>query len=354
MNNKTLVILTPGFASSEDDTTCLPPQQVIVRALKKKYPSLNVIVLALEYPYRKGNYEWHGINVISFNGINKRRFQKLLLWRSVWHQLKKLKLQNDIIGILNFWLGEAAFVGSRFAKRNNIKHYTWVLGQDAKAGNKYFSRMNPKGLELIALSDFIAAEVFKNYQIKIESVIPVGIDNIMFDEICEQRDIDVMGAGSLIALKQYDIFISVIHQLKQSFPNIRSVICGKGDEEKKLQILIDKYDLKDNIILKGEIPHYEVIQLMQRTKVFLHTSSYEGFGSVCAEALYAGCHVISFVKPMKHKIEQWHVVTSEDEMKQNALQILQDPSTEYKSVRTYTANDIASQMMALFYGDHLK
>ena len=53
---------------------------------------------------------------------------------------------------------------------------------------------------------------------------------------------------------------------------------------------------------------------MQRTKIFLHTSSYEGFSGACLEALYAGAHVISFCEPMKQKIDHWHIVKDEKEM----------------------------------------
>ena len=37
-DEKTLVILTPGFPSNEADTTCLPMQQNLVRSLKLMYP----------------------------------------------------------------------------------------------------------------------------------------------------------------------------------------------------------------------------------------------------------------------------------------------------------------------------
>ena len=48
---KTFVILTPGFAKDEADSTCIPTQQNFVRALKELYPQLNIIILAFDYPY---------------------------------------------------------------------------------------------------------------------------------------------------------------------------------------------------------------------------------------------------------------------------------------------------------------
>ena len=38
-DQKTLIILSPGFAKDEADTTCLPAQQVFIKALNKNFPS---------------------------------------------------------------------------------------------------------------------------------------------------------------------------------------------------------------------------------------------------------------------------------------------------------------------------
>ena len=344
----TLVILTPGFAASESDSTCMPPQQVFVKALKKNDPSLNIVILAFQYPYKEDSYLWNGIKVISFNGIGKSKLGKLVLWLNVWNTLRKLKQQNNIIGILNFWVGECALIGKYFGRLNKIKQFTWILGQDAKKANKFFSLVKPKGSELIALSDFIAEQVLINYGIKVAHTIPVGIDSSMFRQLPIERDIDVLGAGSLIPLKRYELFIYSIKELTFHFPKIRAMICGKGPEQEKLQALINDLSLTGNITLAGELPHQDVIGLMQRSKIFLHPSSYEGFGSVCAEALYAGCQVISFCKPMTQQIEQWHVVKTETEMKEKTLEILQQTHISHKSITTYAIEDTAGKMMSLF------
>jgi hypothetical protein len=182
MNNetKTLIILTPGFPVNEADTTCIPPQQIFVKALKKTDPSLNIIVLAFQYPFVAKKYKWHGIEVISFNGRNKGKLHRAIVWRQVWQTLKKIKRENNVTGILNFWMGECALIGKYFAKRNGIKQFTWILGQDAKKGNRYFRLIKPEPDTLLAVSDFVSDEFLKNYNTKPSHVIPVGIDVSMF------------------------------------------------------------------------------------------------------------------------------------------------------------------------------
>jgi glycosyltransferase involved in cell wall biosynthesis len=262
--------------------------------------------------------------------------------------LHKLNKQNEITGLLSFWLDECALIGSQFSKLKGIKHLCWILGQDAKAGNKYAQRMKPKADELVALSDFVVEEYSKNYGIKPAHTIPVGIDTTLFGESAEERDIDILGVGSLIPLKQFDVFVKIASFLKQSRPNIKAVICGKGPEQERLLAIIKTLGIEKNIRLAGELPHHEVLTLMQRSKLLLHAASYEGFGAVCLEALYAGANVLSFVKPMDSPIANWHIAINEDDMLQKVEAILDDPKPDHNPVLPYSIADNAKAMMELF------
>ena len=350
MTNKpeALIILTPGFPENESDSTCIPPQQIFVKALKECSPQLKIIVLTFHYPFFSARYEWHGIDVISFGGKDKGKVYRKLMGMRVWAELKKLNHEYQIIGMLSFWLGKCAFIGSWFAEKYYLKHYTWILGQDAKAGNKYVKRINPKGRSLIALSDFIVAEFYKNYGISPQHIIPVGINTSLFSQVPPEKDIDIFGAGSFIPLKQYDIFIEVIKLLKKDFSTIKTCICGDGPEMTHLRTMIDVMDLEDNIQLLGRQTHAEVLALMQRSKVFLHPSNYEGFGAVCLEALYAGAQVVSFVKPMQMEIENWHIAQDKAAMLQIIKNILQISQTEYRSILPYSIHDNAKIAIKLF------
>jgi glycosyltransferase involved in cell wall biosynthesis len=346
--NDTLVILTPGFPANEADCTCLPPQQIFVKALKKNYPQLNIVVLAFQYPFCKAVYSWFNVSVVSLNGKNKGKIHRLLLWRKVWTSLEEIRRKNKIIGILNFWLGECALVGSFFAKRHHLKHYTWMLGQDAKSSNKYHRLIKPRPQNLIALSNFISAEYFKNYDAHPQHVIPVGLDTSLFPSVMVKRDIDVMGAGSLIALKRYDLFINIVKEIVVYVPTLTVVICGKGDEKRRLEDQVIRNRLEGNISLIGEVPHEEVLKLMQRSKVFLHTSSFEGYGAVCAEALYAGAHVVSFCNPMNRNFWHYNFVEAKEQAVKIITEILTDEDREHTSILTDSIDDVCKQMMELF------
>jgi glycosyltransferase involved in cell wall biosynthesis len=347
-DEKTLVILTPGFAKDEADSTCIPTQQNFIKALKEIYPQLNISILAFQYPYSKKEYKWFGATVIPFGGRNKGGLSKLLLRRKVNATLKEINSTNKITGLLSFWYGECALAGKKFADKYNIKHYCWIWGQDAKKENRYPGLILPRADELITLSDFLQDEFEKNHGTRPKHVIPPGIDTSQFNAEIIQKDIDILAAGSLIPLKQYEIFIHVVAEIKKQMPDIKAVLIGDGLEKNKLQTLIESHGLQSNITLTGELPHPEALQWMQRTKVFLHPSSFEGFGIVNAESLYAGCYVISFCKPMKQDIEHWHIVKTKEEMKEKAVSILKSSDTIYKKILFSSIRDIVKKMMELF------
>jgi glycosyltransferase involved in cell wall biosynthesis len=318
----TILILTPGFPKDEADTTCLPLLQVLMRSLKREYPAQKIIVLSFQYPYQKSDYSWHGINIISMGGSNKGGFNRLLLWDKIRRRLKRLAVENNFTGVMSFWCGETALIAKKFAGRYNIPWFCWILGQDAKKENHYVKRINPPANSLVALSDFIADEFERNHGIRPAHYLFPGIENPEPNKLLGEKDIDIMGAGSLIPLKQYNLFIEVISEIKNTFAGVKAVIAGDGPERNKLEKMIKEIGLDDNITLTGEIPHQQVLALMERSRLFLHTSNYEGFGVVCIEALHAGCQVISFTQPMKKVIPDWQIVSDKQEMIDKAVSVL--------------------------------
>lgn len=345
---KTFIILTPGFPENEADSTCLPLQQSFIRSLKELYPHLEIVILSFQHPYHKIKYKWYDMTVIPFSGRNKGGLTLLLLRKKINAALKKIHTANKITGLVSFWCNECAWIGKRFGDKHGIKHYCWVLGQDAKKENKYPQKLRPEPGELVALSDFIRDEFEKNHGIRPFNLVPPGIDTKHFQPLPAERDIDILAAGSLIPLKQYDIFLRIVAEIKKQIPLVNTVLIGDGPEKAKLKSLITKKGLQSNVSITGELPHFKVLELMQGAKIFLHTSSYEGFGVVCIEALHAGSQVVSFVKPMYSDIQHWHIARSKEEMIQKTLEILKGPPTEYIRVTPYVIEDSVRKMMELF------
>ncbi len=346
---ETLVILTPAFPANESETHWVPAQQLFVKTLKEQYPQLTIIILSFYYPSTSTSYTWQGLEVMAFNGTQQRKWQRPFFWSRVWKQLKRVHRENEVIGLFSFWCGECALLGSYFGKRYSIKHYCWLCGQDARKTNRMVKFIRPRPGELIAMSDFLADEFYRNHGIRPLHMIPNAIDPALFPPYpVPARDIDILGAGSLSKLKRYDLFVAVVKQLHLSLPGLKAVHCGDGGEKATITGLIKTAGLELSLLLLGEKPHGEVLALMQRTRLFLHTSEYEGFASVFQEALYAGAHVISFCKPLNRDVPHWHIVTGVEDMIDKAKAILQNPGTEYQPVLLYTMGATVKSIMALF------
>jgi glycosyltransferase involved in cell wall biosynthesis len=344
----TLVILSPGFPANEADSTCLPAQQAFVRALNKNYGDLKIIIVSFQYPFTQAEYTWHGNRVIPLNGRNKGKMHRIAVWVQSWKILQKIKKENKITGLFSFWCTECALVGKYFGKKHTLANYTWILGQDARKSNKFVRWINPHGGNLVAMSASLSKEFYKNHFIRPKYIIHNGIDPSLYVQANAKRDIDIIGVGSLIPLKQYDLFIDIIKELSAEFPLLKTLICGGGPQSVSLQSQANQLKLTNNITLAGEMPHAEVLQLMQRSRIFLHTSNYEGFSSVCLEALYAGAHVISFCNPEIGLVNHWHIVNSKAEMIQKTIELLMDPAPDHSPVLAFSMDDTAKAVRALF------
>jgi glycosyltransferase involved in cell wall biosynthesis len=347
-NNKTLIILIPGFPANEDDSTCVPFPQAFVKILKQLNPALNIKVLAFQYPFFGEVYEWHQVEVHAFNGRNRAGFRRVLLWMTIWQRLKKICGEDQVVGILSFWLGEAALMAKFAANKYRIKSYTWLMGQDARINNRYVSLVNPNQDSLIALSDFLVAEFYKNYKIRPANTIPPGIDMESFPVASSVRKIDILGVGSLIPLKRFDQLIKMLSRLRTYHPTIKAIICGEGPERAKLQKQIHDNDLMNQVELRGELNHEEILELMQGSKILVHPSSYEGFSTVCAEALYAGAQVVSYCKPMLIDFAQHHIVQTQEEMENKVEQLINEENPNHDRVLTYPMHETCSRILALY------
>lgn len=343
---KALVILSPAFPENEAATWWVPSQQDMVKALQQNNPGLRILVLAFYYPYQKNSYTWHQLPVIPLHGTSYRKHNKLLFWWKTWRTLRQLHRQYQITGLFSFWCGECALAGKYFGKWHGIPHITWICGQDARSFNKLVRFIRPRPHQLAAMTPFLVREFYKNHGIRPAHIIPNAIDPAFFPvAVHAERDIDILGVGSFEPLKQYPLMVEVVGRLAQHIPGIQAYHCGMGVEKEKVEATIDQWQLENNFFLLGGRDRGEIMKLMQRTKVLLHPSRYEGCGNVMLEALYAGAHVISFTYPYDEPVPHWHVVKTPEEMFSKALEILLQTETDHSPVLLHEIQDSARLVM---------
>ena len=95
--------------------------------------------------------------------------------------------------------------------------------------------------------------------------------------------------------KGYDHVLYSLNNLKVKYPGIKYIIAGKYDETEKrrLDTLIEKASLKEEVIFTGYIPDEDLAALFSLADVYVMPSKKEGFGIVFIEAMYYGLPVIA-------------------------------------------------------------
>lgn len=317
---KNILLLTPGFPKDENDYLCIPPLQDFLVKLKKDFPVFNITVAAFQYPFIKSSYKWNDIPVFSFGGRNSK-FEKLFVWDNAITLAKYLRWKNQLDVVHSLWFGECAFIGNRISSRFNIKHICTLMGQDVSSKNFYLKLLNNEKLTIVSLSKN-QSELFKKLTGQnVTEEIFWGVNDQQFDYY-NKREIDLLGVGSLISLKNYSAFIKVVQRLIKDFPSIRTMIIGDGKlREKLMQKTID-YGLENNIEFAGNISRPKVFKIMQKSKILLHPSLFEGSGLVFAEALANGMSVVSFNVGYASENEKWFIAKNEDELYNHCKNLL--------------------------------
>ena len=101
----------------------------------------------------------------------------------------------------------------------------------------------------------------------------------------------LISIGGLKKQKGFDLLIEAMVDVQCVFPNIILTIYGEGPERMELQDLISKYNLENNIFLKGfnSNPYYD----LSKSDLFICSSRYEGFSNSIIESLFLGIPVVA-------------------------------------------------------------
>ena len=77
-------------------------------------------------------------------------------------------------------------------------------------------------------------------------------------------------------------------------------IVGEGEDRKKYQDIINKYNLNKRIFLTGQV--IDVPKYYLNSSIYVMTSSWEGWGMVVTEAMAYGLPIISYDIPSSREI----------------------------------------------------
>lgn len=100
----------------------------------------------------------------------------------------------------------------------------------------------------------------------------------------------ILSVARLEEVKDYPTLIKAFSRVREEI-DAKLIVLGEGSERRKLEELIQKMGLCDDIDLAGFVdnPH----AYMRASDLFVLSSKREGFGNVIVEAMACGTHVVS-------------------------------------------------------------
>lgn len=104
---------------------------------------------------------------------------------------------------------------------------------------------------------------------------------------------DLISIGRLVEAKNYPLLIEAIKILRDRNINLKACIVGGGPLEDMVKRLIAQYDLNNIVTLTGELLYSEAQSFLEKSRLFVLSSSWEGFGVVIIEAMAKGLPIIS-------------------------------------------------------------
>lgn len=282
-----LVIITPVFAVNDEDTINLPFLQLFCEQIQSDKVKLTLI--SEKYP-NSPNYNWKGIPVYTLKRKTPRLFYKFLRKRRLLKALETINRDTKIDVIHNMWFNILGEISEEFALSNQIKHIITLCGQDVLPNNKILERITKYSGQLVCPSLFHKLKLNERYSIDTK-IIGWGIEEIQTMSI--ERPIDLIQCGWINSVKNNKLFIQLVSELYNKGKISRVVICGGGPMYRQLLAEIKERRLETIIELKNSIDRSEVLSLMNQSKLLIHTSQFESFGLVLAEAISCNCIVIS-------------------------------------------------------------
>ncbi|MBR3164493.1 glycosyltransferase [Candidatus Saccharibacteria bacterium] len=217
-----------------------------------------------------------------------------------WIEIKKLSIREmqrvindyrpDILHATDY---TASIVCAPFARKTSVINHLhnnspWLK---KRCVNSFLYRYAAKrATKVLVVSESIINEyVYANCII--EKMINIG-NPVSREEILskvdknEKKEYDICCVARIVPQKNPWKFLEIIAELKKKRPNIKVVWVGKGENKDEIENYSHKLGLDENIDFVGF--QKNPWQYMAKSKIFMMTSSYEGYGLVVFEALSLG------------------------------------------------------------------
>ena len=266
----------------------------------------NVTVVTAEKAesFKKGNLNFHSLNLFDKELSTEKKEKYLVDFKKRLDETLDLK-SFDIIHA-HYWL--SGLVAKQIANELNLPliFTSHSLGVFLDGYNK--ERVDCEKLVMDASNIVTTSSIFEefmiseNYKIdenKIKKITP-GIDKEIFTpDLTIERENIFLSIGRIQEQKGQMETINFLDNFRKVESNFKCYFVGgpsgKSGEE-YLQILKDtvkNLSLESHVEFLGNLPQIKIKELLNKSKLLIHTSKFETFGLVAAEANAMGVPVLT-------------------------------------------------------------
>jgi colanic acid/amylovoran biosynthesis glycosyltransferase len=226
------------------------------------------------------------------------RSDNFSLKRNASSIFRSLHIINHNLDILHFGFATVAKDMENLATVMGCKLFVSVRGYDIAV----FPLKHPGCYDLLwmridrlhYLSDNLLDKVYQtglSMNIDVCKITPaVDLDNFSFKGNCNFGEIlEITTVSRLHWIKGYSYTLKALSLFKSSGFKFKFNIIGDGPVLEEITFLINELYLEDCVILHSSIAHKSVVDILNRSDIYIQNSFHEGFCNAVLEAQAIGC-----------------------------------------------------------------
>ncbi len=239
--------------------------------------------------------------------LKRYRYRSKRVFKSIF--LEKLSKLGKIDLIIDFDGGLKSILDNLKAEKKIIWIHSSIrkhkqdnkskisrYGEELKKYDKIIAICKEMNEEIKELYPFLSSEIEYIYNpLDCNNIIEQGNENIekmtSYEKELIERDYFLAVSRLDTVQKDFETLIEGYSILKNKGIKEKLYIIGEGNGRVKIEKMIEEKNLGEDVILLGEKKNPYV--WMKHSKLFIHSSKYEGFGVVLLEALMLDKFVIS-------------------------------------------------------------